>query len=250
MPTDAKPVAGERIAKRLARAGVCSRREAEALILAGKVKVDGKKILTPALNVLPQQQVTVNGKPIAEPEKTRLWLYHKPSGLVTTHKDPEGRSTVFSKLPKSLPRVISVGRLDLTSEGLLLLTNDGALARFLEHPSTGWTRRYRVRAHGKVTPAVLAAMKKGVTVEGVAYGSVSAELERSQGENSWLAVSIKEGKNREIRRIFEHFDCQISRLIRVAYGPFQLGTLPRGDVKEVIGKVLREAVGEKFLRLS
>lgn len=248
--TNADASKGERIAKFMARAGVCSRREAEALIVAGKVKVDGKKILSPALNILPNQQVMLDGKPISAGEKTRLWLYHKPSGLVTTHKDPEGRPTVFAALPKTLPRVISIGRLDLTSEGLLLLTNDGALARHLEHPSTGWVRRYRVRVWGAVTPAMLAAMRKGITVQGVSYGSVKAELERSQGDNHWLAVSLAEGKNREIRRIFEHFGCKVNRLIRVSYGPFQLGALGQGEVKEITGKVLREAVGEKMVQRS
>lgn len=236
---------GERIAKRIARAGICSRREAEALIEAGKVQVNGKKITSPALNVSGSDTISVNGKILGEAEATRLWLYHKQAGLMTTHKDPEGRPTVFDVLPKNMPRVISVGRLDLNSEGLLLLTNDGALARKLELPSTGWIRRYRVRAHGSITPKMLGEMKRGVTVDGVQYGSVEASIEKSVGDakNTWLVVSLKEGKNREIRKIFEHFHCQVNRLIRQSYGPFNLGNLPRGEVKEVTGKVLKSFIG-------
>lgn len=229
----------ERIAKRMARAGLCSRREAEAWIEEGRVKVNGKKIFSPALNVSAADKITVDGNEVAEKEATRLWLYHKPSGLVTTHKDPEGRPTVFQALPKNMPRVISVGRLDLTSEGLLLLTNDGELARKLELPATGWIRRYRVRAYGAITPKMLDSMKRGLTIDGVKYGSAEATVEQKTGGNSWLTVSLTEGKNREIRKIFEHFDCKVNRLIRIAYGPFQLGNLPRGEVKEVTGKVIK-----------
>jgi 23S rRNA pseudouridine2605 synthase len=232
----------ERIAKRMARAGLCSRREAEAWIAAGRVKVNGKKITSPALNVTDSDAIAVDGKLLQAREETRLWLYHKPAGLMTTHKDPEGRPTVFERLPKGLPRVISVGRLDLNSEGLLLLTNDGELARKLELPSTGWIRRYRVRANGKVMPAMLEQMKKGVLVEGVQYGSVEAAVDSQKGDNSWLTVALKEGKNREIRKIFEHFGYRVSRLIRVSYGPFILGNLPKGEVKEVTGKVLKNFV--------
>jgi 23S rRNA pseudouridine2605 synthase len=234
---------GERLAKHMARAGLCSRREAEKWIETGRVKVNGKKIITPAFNVTDEDAVVVNGEPLKSKDKTRLWLYHKPSGLMTTHKDPQGRPTVFDALPKSMPRVISVGRLDLNSEGLLLLTNDGVLARKLELPETGWIRRYRVRAHGNITFRMLADMKKGVTVEGVQYGSVEAQLEgESKGTNTWLVVALREGKNREIRKIFDHFDCKINRLIRMSYGPFQLGSLIRGEVKEVPQKVLKNFI--------
>jgi 23S rRNA pseudouridine2605 synthase len=229
----------ERIAKIMGRAGLCSRREAEEWIASGRVQVNGKKITSPALNVTSEDVVRVDGKLLAGKEPTRLWLYHKPAGLMTTHKDPKGRPTVFDTLPKNMPRVISVGRLDLNSEGLLLLTNDGELARKLEMPSTGWIRRYRVRVFGDVTPKMLAEMKKGVTVEGVHYGSVEAVVDSTKGDNSWLTVSLKEGKNREIRRIFEHFGCKVSRLMRTSYGPLQLGGLSKGEAREVPGKVLK-----------
>lgn len=235
---------GERLAKRMARAGLCSRREAEAWITAGIVKVNGKVVNSPALNVTEEDVIVVDGQQVVEKEPTRLWLYHKPAGLMTTHKDPEGRPTVFSTLPKDMPRVISVGRLDLNSEGLLLLTNDGALARKLELPSNGWIRKYRVRAYGNITPAMLAQMKKGVMAEGVNYGSVEAMVDSKQGGNSWLTVSLKEGKNREIRKIFEHFDCKVSRLLRISYGPFILGKLERGEVKEVPKKQLESFIGK------
>ena len=233
---------GERIAKRIARAGLCSRREAESWVEAGRVKVNGKKVLSPALNVTEKDAVVVDGKLLQAKEPTRLWLYHKPTGLVTTHKDPEGRPTVFSALPPNMPRVISVGRLDLNSEGLLLLTNDGGLARTLELPSTGWIRRYRVRVFGKITPAMLAEMKKGVVAAGVHYGSVEATVDSVKGDNSWVTVALREGKNREVRKIFEHFGCNVSRLLRVSYGPFVLGGLPKGETKEVTGKVLKSFI--------
>ena len=187
-------------------------------------------------------KIAVDGKLLQEKAAARLWLYHKPAGLVTTHKDPQGRATVFEKLPRELGRVISVGRLDLNSEGLLLLTNDGALARNLELPSTGWIRRYRVRVYGAIAPSMLEQMKDGVTVDGIQYGSVEAELDSQKGNNSWLTVSLTEGKNREIRKIFEHFGCKVSRLLRLSYGPFQLGSLPAGEVKEVSGNVLKSFV--------
>jgi 23S rRNA pseudouridine2605 synthase len=233
---------GERLAKRMAGAGLCSRREAEKWIADGRVTVSGKVITTPAFNVNESDVITVDGNPLQEKTTAQLWLYHKPAGLVTTHKDPQGRPTVFSALPKELGRVISVGRLDLNSEGLLLLTNDGALARKLELPSTGWIRRYRVRVYGMVTPAMLEQMKNGVTVEGVRYGSVEATVDSEKGDNSWVTVSLTEGKNREIRKIFEHFGCKVNRLIRLSYGPFQLGNLARGEVKEVSNKVLKSFV--------
>ena len=240
--TDSKEKTGERIAKRMARAGLCSRREAEEWIAKRRVKVNGRLIDSPALNVTDADEIMVDGKIIAGREPTRMWLYHKPAGLMTTHKDPQGRKTVFETLPKDMPRVISVGRLDYNSEGLLLLTNDGELARKLELPSTGWIRRYRVRAYGGITQSMLDEMKKGVTIDGVQYGSVTAEIESHSGNNHWLNVTLSEGKNREIRRIFEHYGCQVNRLIRVSYGPFQLGKIVRGDVKEVTQRILKSFV--------
>ena len=235
---------GERIAKRLARAGLCSRRDAERWIADGRVSVDGKVLDSPALAVTDASDIRVDGKPIPEPEPSRLWRYHKPAGLVTTHKDERGRPTVFERLPPNLPRRISVGRLDLNSEGLLLLTNDGELARELELPARGWLRRYRVRVHGTVDPARLAALEKGLTIDGVAYGPIRAELDRTQGSNAWLTLSLREGKNREVRRVMEHLGLGVTRLIRIAYGPFQLGELERGQVDEVPRRVLREQLGQ------
>jgi 23S rRNA pseudouridine2605 synthase len=227
----------------MARAGLCSRREAETWITDGKVSVNGHLISSPALNVTESDVIVVDGKPLRAPEPPRLWRYHKPPGLVTTHKDPEGRATVFDNLPKGLPRLISVGRLDLTSEGLLLLTNDGELARKLELPSTGWTRRYRVRVHPVPTEDALKKLERGVTVDGISYGPIKATIERSQGANAWLFVAIKEGKNREIRKVMASLGLETTRLIRTAYGPFQLGQLERGEAEEVTGKVLKEQVG-------
>jgi len=235
---------GERIAKRLARAGLCSRRDAERWIAEGRVSVDGKVLDSPALAVTDASDIRVDGKPIPEPEPPRLWRYHKPAGLVTTHKDERGRPTVFERLPPNLPRLISVGRLDLNSEGLLLLTNDGELARELELPARGWLRRYRVRVHGAVDAARLAALEKGLTIDGVAYGPIRAELDRTQGSNAWLTLSLREGKNREVRRVMEHLGLGVTRLIRIAYGPFQLGELERGQVDEVPRRVLREQLGQ------
>jgi 23S rRNA pseudouridine2605 synthase len=234
---------GERIAKYLARAGIASRRDAEKLIAEGKVKLNGKTVETPATFVAAGDKVAVEGKPVAAPERTRLFRYHKPDGLVTTHRDPQGRTTVFEKLPPGMPRVVSIGRLDITSEGLLLLTNDGELARRLELPSNGWLRRYRVRVHGRVDERALAALARGVTVEGVAYGPIEAGLDSRQGTNAWLTISLKEGKNREVRRVMAHLGLEVTRLIRVAYGPFQLGALPRGGVEEVHPRILREQLG-------
>lgn len=234
---------GERIAKWLARSGVASRRDAEALIAEGRVRLENKVVTTPATFIKPGDLVTVDGKMVAEPERTRLFRYHKPAGLVTTHRDPEGRPTVFDNLPAGLPRLVSVGRLDLNSEGLLLLTNDGALARKLELPANGWLRRYRARVHGEVDERALAALAKGVTIDGIAYGPIEAGLDSRQGSNAWLTVALREGKNREVRRVMAHLGLGVTRLIRVAYGPFQLGNLVRGAVEEVNAKVLREQLG-------
>ncbi|MGP8027318.1 MAG: pseudouridine synthase [Acidocella sp.] len=233
---------GERIAKFLSRAGVASRRDAEAMIEAGRVRLNNAPVTHPAVFIKPGDMVLVDGKPVAEPDRTRLWRYHKPDGLVTTHKDPEGRPTVFGALPPGMPRVISIGRLDLTSEGLLLLTNDGELARKLELPATGWLRRYRVRVHGGVSPDKIKRLADGMVVEGVKYGPIEAHIDSVQRSNTWLSMSLHEGKNREIRRVMEALQLPVTRLIRVAYGPFQLGTLPRGAIEEVNGKVLREQV--------
>ncbi len=234
------PERGERIAKWLARAGVASRRDAERMLAEGRVRLNGTAVTHPASFVRNDDIVQVDGAVVSAPEGTRLWRYHKPDGLVTTHRDPEGRPTVFERLPPELPRVISIGRLDLTSEGLLLLTNDGALARRLELPATGWLRRYRVRVHGRPDPRALAALARGVTIEGVRYGPVEAGLDAVKGENAWLTIGLREGRNREVRRIMAHLNLPVSRLIRVAYGPFQLGNLPRGAVEEVPARVLRD----------
>ena len=233
----------QRIAKIIARAGLCSRREAERWIEAGRIAVDGETLTSPAVNVAPGAAITVDGAPLAGPERTRLWRYHKPAGLVTTTRDPQGRPTVFDKLPRDLPRVMTVGRLDLTSEGLLLLTNDGELKRRLEHPSTGWIRRYRVRVHGRINDAALEKMGRGMTVEGVRYGAIQAELDSAKGANAWLTLTLREGKNREIRRVCEHFGWTVNRLIRISYGPFQLGQLRRGGVDEVPQSVLADQLG-------
>ncbi len=238
---------GERIAKWLARAGVASRRDAEKLLAEGKVRLNNAVVSHPATFVGEGDLVTVAGKLVDQPERTRLFRYHKPDGLMTTHRDPQGRPTVFQALakipgPHRLPRLISVGRLDLNSEGLLLLTNDGALARRLELPSTGWIRRYRVRVFGFPTPEMLASLARGVTVEGVRYGPIEAGLDSKKGDNAWLSIALREGRNREVRKVMQHLGMQVTRLIRVSYGPFQLGTLTRGSVEEVTPKVLREQV--------
>jgi 23S rRNA pseudouridine2605 synthase len=234
----------ERIAKFLARAGVCSRRDAERLIAEGRVKLNGKVLDTPAVKVTAADKVQVDGRPIGAAEETRMWRYHKPSGLVTTHRDPAGRATVFEHLPPDMPRVISVGRLDLTSEGLLLLTNDGELARKLELPANGWLRRYRARAYGRVTQEELDTLKNGITIEGIRYGPIDAKLERGGSANSWINVSITEGKNREVRRVLDALGLRVNRLIRTSYGPFQLGTMLPGAVEEIPRKVLREQLGK------
>jgi 23S rRNA pseudouridine2605 synthase len=235
---------GERIAKFLARAGIASRRDAEVMIAAGRVTLNGARVTHPATFVTPADSVLVDGKK-AGTERTRLFRYHKPEGLVTTHRDPEGRPTVFERMPKGLPRLISVGRLDLTSEGLLLLTNDGELARRLELPANAWLRRYRVRVHGRPEPEALAKLARGVTVDGIVYGPIEAVMDATKGDNAWLSITLREGRNREIRRVMAHLGFRVSRLIRLAYGPFQLGTLPRGAVAEVPPKVLREQLSQK-----
>lgn len=237
------PGEGERVAKLIARAGVCSRRDAETLIAARRVAVDGMVLDTPGVRVRPGQRVTVDGKLLPEAEPTRLFRYHKPKGVVTAARDPEGRATIYDTLPEALPRLMPVGRLDIASEGLLLLTNDGALKRRLELPATGWLRRYRVRAFGEVDDRRLKALAQGATIDGVAYGPIEARLDRMQGDNVWLTVSLREGKNREVRRVLEHVGLRVNRLIRMAYGPFQLGSLPKRSVEEVPAKVLREQIG-------
>lgn len=242
--SDKLPDDGERIAKVLARAGVCSRRDAERLIADGRVIVNGHKLDTPAYKVPAGAKILVDGKPVRGAEKTRLWRYHKPRGMVTSHRDELDRATVFESLPDYMPRVISVGRLDFNSEGLLLLTNDGALARRLELPSNGWLRRYRVRVFGRLEQADLDRLKKGVTIEGVSYGPVEASMDRQQGGNAWATIALKEGKNREVRRLMEFIGVKVNRLIRVSFGPFHLGLLKEGAVDEVAAKVLKEQLGE------
>lgn len=231
---------GERIAKRLSRAGVCSRREAERWIVAGRVSVNGAVLTTPATLVAPNDAIMVDGKPVGEAAPPRLFRYHKPQGLVTSNADEHGRPTIFDMMPDTLPRVMSVGRLDMNSEGLLLLTTDGALARHMELPATGWARYYRVRAFGKVEQAMLDRLAQGLTIEGVRYGAIEAKLERQQGSNAWLLVTLKEGKNREIRKVFEHIGLTVNRLIRIGYGPFQLGKLPSGAIEEVPQRVVKQ----------
>jgi 23S rRNA pseudouridine2605 synthase len=234
----------ERIAKVIARAGLCSRREAERWINDGRVRVNGKTLESPALTVDATNIILVDGKPLPQAQETRLWRYHKPTGLVTSHSDPQGRPTVFEKLPQTMVRVISIGRLDLNSEGLLLLTNDGELARRLEMPSTGWVRRYRVRVRGTVDQNKLKSLQIGVTVAGIKYDTIEAGLDSETRTNAWLTVALTEGKNREIRKVMEHLDLSVNRLIRLSYGPFQLGKLERGQVDEVPGKILRNQMSE------
>jgi len=245
-PTTPKdqPPTGDRIAKVLARAGVCSRRDAERMVLSGRISVNGTVLESPAYNVTDKDKILVDGKPLQASEPTRVWRYHKPRGQVTTARDPEGRTTVFDSLPKDLPRVISIGRLDVNTEGLLLLTNDGALARKLELPATGWARRYRVRAHGRTDQAKLDALQKGIKVDGVQYGPIQAHLERDKGTNIWIAMTLREGKNREIKRVLETLGLDVNRLIRTSFGPFQLGDLAEGAVQEIPARVLADQLGD------
>jgi 23S rRNA pseudouridine2605 synthase len=241
---------GQRIAKVIARAGLASRREAEAWIAAGRIAVNGATIASPAIDVTGSDQITVDGEPLPARQRSRLFLYHKPRGLMTTHADPQGRPTIFQNLPRDLPRLISVGRLDFNTEGLLLLTNDGALARLLELPATGWLRRYRVRAHGSITQDKLHGLHRGVTIDGMHYGPIEAALDRVQGSNVWLTLGIREGKNREVRNVLGHLGLSVTRLIRVSFGPFQLGELVEGEVEEVRTRVLRGQLGDKLAKLS
>ncbi|GGA13340.1 hypothetical protein GCM10011498_11630 [Amylibacter cionae] len=234
---------GERIAKFLSRAGVASRREIERMIEAGRITLNGEPLTTPAIKVTEKDRITVDGKPVAEREPARLWLYNKPTGLVTSARDEKGRKTVFDDLPESLPRVMSVGRLDLNSEGLLLLTNDGEVKRKLELPSTGWVRKYRVRVKGAPTPELLEPLRKGVTVDGERFQPMEINIDKQQGANAWLTIALREGKNREIRRAVETVGLTVNRLIRISYGPFQLKTLGSGEVEEVRAKVLRDQLG-------
>lgn len=236
----------ERIAKFIARSGVCSRREAEQLVLQKRISVDGVLIESPAFNVVGTEKILLDGEKLPQIEKTRLWLYHKPAGLLTTHKDTDDRATVFANLPDDMPRVISVGRLDLNSEGLLLLTNSGELSRKLELPNNGWKRRYKVRVHGFVNRNKLSELEKGVTIEGITYGPIKVEVESQKGSNSWLIITLSEGKNREIRKLMKSIGLEVARLIRISYGPFQLGNLKRGEVREVSQKVLKEQLGNKL----
>jgi 23S rRNA pseudouridine2605 synthase len=234
---------GERIAKVLSRAGIASRREAERLMELGEVAVNGKVITSPALNVTPSDRITVRGEPVGQPEPPRLWLYYKPEGLVTSASDEKGRDTVFDHLPEDMPRVMSVGRLDLNSEGLLLLTNDGELKRRLELPSTGWLRKYRVRVKGNPTEPEIEPLRKGITIEGERFQPMEVKIDRHQGANAWLTVGLREGKNREIRRAMTHIGLTVNRLIRVSYGPFRLNELKPGEVEEIKPRILREQLG-------
>jgi 23S rRNA pseudouridine2605 synthase len=236
----------ERIAKRIARSGHCSRRDAERLIASGRVAVDGEVLKSPAVTVSDANRITIDGAPLADPEQPRLFRYHKPAGVLTAARDPEGRATIYDRLPESLPRLMPIGRLDMGSEGLLLLTNDGELKRRLELPATGWLRRYRVRVHGRIDESKLEGLQNGIVIDGFQYGAIQARLDRVQGSNAWLAIALREGKNREIRRVLEHFGWPVNRLIRLSFGPFQLGGLAVGEVDEVPAKVLADQLGGTF----
>ena len=236
----------ERIAKFIARSGVCSRRQAEELILQQRVTVNGEVIESPAFNVEGNEKILIDGEKLPAQEQTRMWIYYKPSGLVTTHKDEHDRPTVFDNLPAGLPRVISIGRLDLNSEGLLLLTNSGELSRKLELPSNGWSRRYKVKVHGKLDKNKLSSLEQGIEIDGIRYGSIKVEIESEQVTNAWLSVTLQEGKNREIRKVMKFIGLDVARLIRLSYGPFQLGSLKKGEVREIPQKVLKEQLGSKI----
>ena len=237
---------GDRIAKVLARAGIASRRQAERMIAAGRVTVNGKVIDSPALNVTDKDKIQVDGKELAQPEPPRLWIYHKPTGLVSTASDEKGRATIYDDLPEDMPRVMSIGRLDLNSEGLLLLTNDGGIKRHLELPSTGWLRRYRVRVNGRVDETMLAPLRTGITVDGEQFQPMDVTLDRQQGANAWLTIGLREGRNREIRRALSEVGLTVNRLLRISYGPFQLGDLKTGAVEEVRRKILRDQLGAVY----
>lgn len=234
----------EKIARRVARAGLCSRREAERWVAQGRIEVNGQKVDTPALRVAADDVVVVDGKELAVKEPARLWRYYKPAGLITTNSDEKGRQTIFDTFPEDFPRTMSVGRLDMNTEGLLLLTNDGDLARYMELPDTGWARRYRVRAYGKVEEDKLKSLRRGITVDGVHYKSIKAELERQKGDNAWLFVTLTEGKNREVRKVMEAIGLKVNRLIRVSYGPFQLGKMEKGAIEEVGRKAVKSAISK------
>lgn len=236
----------ERLAKFMARSGVCSRREAEEFIKQQRVTVNGEVVTTPAFNVEGTEKILFDGEKLPQIDKTRLWLYYKPVGLITSHKDEQNRETVFNNLPPYMPRVVSVGRLDLNSEGLLLLTNNGELSRELELPKNAWSRRYRVRVHGRIDLKKLESLKEGVCIDGIEYGKVNAVVDNQNGTNAWLTVTLNEGKNREVRKLMKHIGLDVARLIRVSYGPFQLGSLKKGEVKEVAQKVLQEQLGSRF----
>ena len=236
-------VTPERVAKRIARSGFCSRRDAERLIASGRVAVDGEVLKSPAVTVTDANRITIDGEPLPEAEQPRLFRYHKAAGVLTAARDPEGRPTIYDRLPENLPRLMPIGRLDMGSEGLLLLTNDGELKRRLELPATGWVRRYRVRVHGRIDESKLEGLHDGIVIDGFHYGPIQARLDRVQGSNAWLTIALREGKNREIRRVLEHFGWPVNRLIRLSFGPFQLGGLPVGEVEEVSAKVLADQLG-------
>ena len=241
--SDKLPEDGERIAKFLSRAGVASRREVERMIEAGRIMLNGTLLTTPAVKVSEADTILVDNKPVAAKEPPRMWIYHKPLGLVTSAKDEKGRKTVFDDLPDTLPRVMTVGRLDINSEGLLLLTNDGELKRKLELPSTGWVRKYRVRVKGRPTDDMVAPLRKGISIDGENFQPMAVSVDRQQGANAWLTIGLREGKNREIRRAMESVGLSVNRLLRVSYGPFQLKELKAGDVEEIRQKVMRDQLG-------